>query len=90
MQVTGCRVTSSNASARTLKRCTETIGRVRSVISGGDYKSQLASKVKSLSKVEREELLQDAQLHVVISTEQALVMKADLEIPWNKLRVLRR
>ena len=90
MQVTGCRVSSSKASARTLKRRTETISKVRSVISGGDNMRQLASEVKSLTKAEREELLGDAQLPVVIPTDQALAMKADLAIPWNKLRILRR
>ena len=48
---------------------------------------QLASEV---TKAEREELLGDAQLPVVIPTDQALAMKADLAIPWNKLRILRR
>lgn len=90
MQVAGCRVTSSKASARTLNRRTETISKVRSVISGGDNMTQLASEIKSLTKAEREELLLDAQLPVVIPTDQALAMKADLEIPWNKLRILRR
>ena len=89
MQVAGCRVTSSKASARTLKR-TETISKVRSIISGRDNMAQLASEIRSLTKAEREELLQDAQLPVVIPTEHALAMKADLEIPWNKLRILRR
>ena len=87
MQVTGCRVSSSKASARTLKRRTETISKVRSVISGGD---NMTSEVKSLTKAEREELLGDAQVPVVIPTDQALAMKVDLAIPWNKLRILRR
>ena len=86
MQVTGCRVTSSNASARTLKRLTETIGRVRSVISGGDHMSQLASEVKSLSKVECEKLLQDT----ASSRDTHRTSFGSEGIPWNKLRVLRR
>ena len=90
MQVAGCRVTSSKASARTLKRRTETFSKVRSIISGRDNMAQLASEIRSLTKAECEELLQDAELPVVIPTEHALAMKADLEIPWNKLRILRR
>jgi hypothetical protein len=43
-----------------------------------------------LTKVQREELLQEAQLPVVIQTSHALAIKADLSIPWNKLRILRR
>lgn len=73
-----------------MKRRTAGIGRVRSITSGGDVASQLASEVKSLSKEEREELLREAQLPVVIPTDHALAIKADLCLPWNKLRVLRR
>ena len=50
----------------------------------------LASEIRCLTKAEHEELLQDAQLPVVIPTEHALAVKADLEIPWNNLRILRR
>ena len=90
VQVGGCRVPSSEASARTMKRRTENIGKVRSITSGGDNSAQLASEIKALSKAEREELLLEAQLPVVIPMDQALAMKADLGIPWNKFRVLRR
>ena len=62
VQVAGCRVTSSKSSARTLKR----ISKVRSIISGRDNMAELASEIRSLTKAEREELLQDAQLPVVI------------------------
>ena len=86
----GCRVTSSEASARTLKRRTEMISRVRYITSGGDNMVQLASEIQSLTKAEREELLHNAQLPIIIPTSQALAMKADLGIPWNKLRILRR
>lgn len=88
--VAGCRVPSSDASRRTVKRRSEDIGRVRSFTSGGDTRAQIAAEVKSLSKVEREELLQKAQLPVYIPTEHALAMKADLGITWNTLRILRR
>ena len=50
----------------------------------------LTSEIRCLTKAEHEELLQDAQLPVVIPTEHALAVKADLEIPWNNLRILRR
>lgn len=57
---------------------------------GGDCTSQLADEVKALSKAERESLLREAQLPLLIPTDHALAMKADLALPWNKLRVLRR
>ena len=56
------------------------------IASGGDSTTQLAAKIKSLSKAEREQ----ACLPIVIPPEHALAMKADLGIPWNKLRILRR
>jgi hypothetical protein len=63
---------------------------VREITSGGDTTAQLAAEIKALSKAEREELLQQAQLPVLIPTNHALAMKADLGIPWSKLRILRR
>lgn len=66
------------------------MGRVRHVASAGASKAQLAAEVKSLSKEEREELVSKASLPVYIPPDHALAMKADLSIPWNKLRVLRR
>lgn len=90
VQVGGCRVTSGEASARTLKRRTENISKVRSITSGGDSVVQLASEVKTLTKAEREELILEVKLPILIPTDQALAMKADLGIPWTKLRILRR
>ena len=63
---------------------------VRDIASGGDSTTQLAAEIKSLSKAEREDLLQQTCLPIVIPPEHALAMKADLGIPWNKLRILRR
>lgn len=65
-----------------MKQRTENISRVRSITSGGDSTAQLASEIKALTKAEREELLLEAQLPVLISTEQALAMKADLGINY--------
>ena len=63
---------------------------VQEITSGGDSTAQLAAEIKSLSKSEREDLHQQACLPVVIPPDHALAMKADLGIPWNKLRILRR
>lgn len=90
VKVSECRVPSSDASIRTVKRRSEGIGRVRSITSGGESVVQLASEIKFLTKEEREGLLLDARLPIVIPTDHALSMKADLGIPWNKLRILRR
>ncbi len=73
-----------------MKRRAEVIDSVREVASGGDSSSQLAAELHSLSQHDREDLLHQVQLPLVIPTEHALAMKADLAIPWTKLRILRR
>lgn len=62
------------------------------VVSGGDKSFQFASEVKDCTLEEREKILEDLQsgIKVVIPTSHALAMKADLGIPWSKLRALRR
>ena len=88
--ISGCRISSSEVSRRTLKRRTDDISRVRNITSGGESSAQLKAEIRSLTTEQREELLQQAQLPVVIPTDHALAMKADLALPWNKLRVIRR
>ena len=88
--ISGCRISSSEASRRTLKRRTDDISRVRTIASGGESSAQLKAEIRFLTTEQREELLQQAQLPVVIPTDHALAMKADLALPWNKLRVIRR
>ena len=43
-----------------------------------------------MSKEQREQHLQQAQLPVVIPTDHALAINVDLSLPWNKLRIIRR
>ena len=90
MQVPGCQIPSTEASSRTVKRRAEVLESVREIASGGDSTSQFAAEVNYLSQVQREELLQQVQLPLVIPANHALAMKADLAIPWTKLRILRR
>ena len=64
---------------------------VREAISKGSCVDQLQNEVKSLTKEDRQSLLQTATDDTVaVSANDVLAMKADLSIPWNKLRVLRR
>ncbi len=84
------RVSTSDASKRTVSRRSGVLNSIRELTSGGDSSSQLAAEVKALSKVEREALLQEASLPVMISPCHALAIKSDLQMPWNKLRLLRR
>ncbi len=73
-----------------MQRRTDVMSTIREMTSGGDSSSQLAAEIKHLSKEEREDLLSEASLPVTIPPNHALAMKADLGIPWKKLRILRR
>ena len=74
------RVSSSDASKRTISRRTSMLSSIRELTSGGDSSSQLAAEIKALSKVDREALLQQASLPLVIPPSHALAIKADLQI----------
>ena len=63
---------------------------MRKIIGGEDSSLVLHQELRSLTKDERSKLLVDARLTIDIPPEQGLAMKADLAIPWNKLRVIRR
>ena len=66
---------------------------VRSVVSKGSPVEQLQYEMKSLTKADREAILDGAfgdKSSIVIPADQVLAMKADLSITWTKLRVMRR
>lgn len=90
MQVPQCRVPTAAASRRTIGRRSDFLGTVRHIVSGGDTSEQFAAELKALSKSEREDIIESAQLPVVIPTDHSLAMKADLGISWTKLRIIRR
>ena len=50
----------------------------------------MTSELKMLPRAERESLMREANFTLTIPPEQGLAMKADLNIPWRKLRVMRR
>ena len=60
---------------------------VRDIVSGSDNSAQFAAEVNYLSQSQRD---QQVKLPVVIPADHSLAMKADLAIPWTKLRILRR
>ena len=93
MKVTKPRVDSQTASKKTTKVWTQQLGEHRHLISGGSEMFQLQDEVKACTPAEREQLLVDLQkggFKVAVPTNQALALKADLNIPWSKLRVVRR
>lgn len=90
MQVPGCRVPSSEASKTTLLRRSHHLAKARENISGGASIVQLQSEIRCLPKEDRQEILKGANLPITIPTEHVLAMKADLSLPWAKLRVISR
>ena len=86
MQVSSARVASSEASEATRVRRSHMLAVARSYINGGDESVQLQSQLKILTQEEREKVLADAHLPIVIPVNHALAMKADLALPWAKLR----
>ena len=51
---------------------------------------QLQEEMRQMSKEDREELLMSLHRNTAVSPQQVLAFKADLAIPWNKLRIMRR
>jgi hypothetical protein len=50
----------------------------------------MQEEIRHLGKEERQSLLFSGGFTVDIPPEQGLAVKADLAIPWNKLRIIRR
>ena len=53
---------------------------------------QLGHELRACDSADRKQVLEDlgGAFHVKIPTESSLALKADLNIPWSKLRTLRR
>ena len=90
MAITQCRVSSTQVSDKTLSRRSSLLSQLREVISGGESTAQMQSDLSRMTKAEREEVLRGAQLPVVIPTEHALALKADLALTWGKCRAISR
>ena len=63
---------------------------VRELVSGGCSTEQLQHDVAHMSKESREAILGEASLPVHIPVDHGLAMKSDLQLPWNKMRAIRR
>ena len=73
-----------------MKRRSNELSEIREKLSMGEAHIQLSHEIKKIPKEERVLLMKEANFMVVIPPEQGLAMKADLNIPWNKLRTMRR
>ena len=99
MQTAIPRILSHLASDRTVRQRTAVIERIRAVVSGKDAgdvssRAQMRHEVARLPREERRVFLRDAGLSVPSTDSLApgtgLALKAELALPWNKLRALRR
>ena len=95
LQVTSTRVATASASNTTVRRRTRELVSHRKRVSGGDEVFQLASEIQLTAKQDRQSLVDkvmklQGNFKVIDSPEESPAMKTDLQIPWNKLRVMRR
>ena len=81
---------SSEASQKTLLRRSRQLSDIRASISGGDSCAQLQSELRCLTREERQQVLKEANLPIVVPPDHALGIKAETGLPWAKLRVLTR
>ena len=66
------------------------MARVRQVVSGGSPEQLLQKEIQHLTRAERSELLKKAGIKIEIPAEQGLATNANLALPWNKFRDIRR
>ena len=64
--------------------------KLREDLTGGESQHQIADEIRMIPKEEREEIMRELNFTIDVSPEQCLGMKADLSLPWNKLRLMRR
>ena len=90
-KVTKAQVESGEASSKTKRRRSDELSLHRGVVSGGSAQVQLSDEIRRLDKRKREDLLACiSNTPIRIPALHSLSMKADLHIPWNTLRNLRR
>ena len=89
--MTAPRVGTLEASSKTVRNCAKEVSSYRSRVTGGEGTlRQFGDEMRALPQEEREELMRVFTTPVSISAENVLSLKADLVIPWNKLRAMRR
>ena len=76
----------------TLRKRSKTLSDYREILSGGEKgaQKQLTDELKITDAEVRKNILKEAGITPEISAGEGLAMKADLALPWHKLRYLRR
>ena len=87
--VPAARVSSAEACSRTVRKRSSDLEEIRAGMSK-DSRAQLQAELKGLPASERNQLLVSAGITLDIPPEKGLALKANLAIPWNKLRTVRR
>lgn len=97
VRVRQARVPTGKAASRTIRKRSHSLANVRTALSAGDDTSQFAHELHSSSRnAEDRQRLMDEIRHMggkflfQVSAESSVAMKADLNIPWNKMRAMRR
>lgn len=92
VQVRQPRVASGKASSSTVRERSHSLSNLRFKLSAGDTATQLDHELRACDSEDRKQVLEGlgGAFHVQIPTESSLALKADLNIPWSKLRTMRR
>ena len=81
------------AAPRTARKRSHSLANVCLALSAGDDTTQLAHEIHTSGRDERQKLIEEIRQvdgNFRISVEQSVALKANLNIPWNKLRVMIR
>ena len=89
------RITQPRAAVRQLskhsrKHRVNEMSSTRAILSAESSTVIFETELKSLDRKEKERLLKSAGITKGMTPEQGLALKADLGLPWNRLRMLRR
>ena len=90
IKVSSPTVPTGKSSSDTKRRRSNEISKIRHQLSLGDVTSQFNNEIKMLPSEEREKIMKEANFSVTVPPEEGLAMKADLCMPWRKLRLMRR
>ena len=89
VQVRKPRVPSGKARPSTIQEKSQNLSNICAKLSAGDTVSQFSHNLHTCDSKDRKQVLGGA-FEVHIPTESVIVFKADLNIPWNKLRTINR
>ena len=92
VQVRQPRVPSGKARPSTIRERSHCLNNLRQSLSAGDTAKQLTHELRTCNPDERRMALEElgGSFRVHIPAEMSLALKADLNIPWSKLRTMRR